>query len=289
MNQNKERCKNLALDLLFDLAGGILYAVGIYTFAKTAEFAPGGVSGLALMVNYLWHLPIGIVTLLINVPFILFSYKILGGKFLFRTARSMIFCTFFVDVVFPLLPPYTGSPFLAALYSGFFLGAALALFYMRGSSSGGIDFLTLSLKKLHPHMSIGTLTLIIDLVILLMGWPVFGNVDSVLYGATATAVTSVVIDKILYHMGSGKLVLIITSKAEPMAREISDSCDRGSTSIQARGMSTDQERHVLLCACSKREAFKVQTAAYNVDSSAFVMVLETNEVFGEGFQRLGKQ
>ena len=78
----------------------------------------------------------------------------------------MIFCTFFVDAVFPLLPPYTGSPFLAALYSGFFLGAALALFYMRGSSSGGIDFLTLSLKKLHPHMSIGTLTLIIDLVIL---------------------------------------------------------------------------------------------------------------------------
>lgn len=278
--------KKTATDLLFDFIGGILYATGIYTFASNAGFAPGGISGLALMANHLWELPIGTVTLLLNIPLILFSLRILGKTFILRSLRSMIFCTLFLDLIFPLLPPYTGSPFLAAVYSGLFTGSALALFYMRGSSSGGIDFLTLSLKTLRPHLSIGTLMLIVDLMILSLGWPVFGNIDAVLYGATATFITSTVIDKLMYHMGSGKLILIITSPESNVAQRISADCSRGSTAILARGTYTDQDRQILLCACSKREAYRVKNAAVQADSSAFVMVLETNEVFGEGFQSL---
>ena len=278
--------KKTAADLFYDLAGGALYALGIYTFASSAGFAPGGVSGLALMARHLWGVPIGAVTLLLNIPLILFSLKILGKAFLLRSLRSMLFCTFFLDLVFPLLPPYRGSSFLAALYSGLFTGSALALFYMRGSSSGGIDFLTLSLKTLRPHLSIGTLMLLVDLFILLLGWPVFGNVDAVLYGATATFVTSTVIDKLMYRSGSGKLVLIITSPESSVAEQISADCGRGSTALLARGTYTGRDRQILLCACSRREAYKVKRAAVRADGSAFVMVLETNEVFGEGFRSL---
>ena len=131
----KKQTKELMWDVLADIAGGLFYALGIYTFAKTANFAPGGLSGLALITHHLWGLPIGIMTLVFNIPVILLSFRLLGKRFLFKSLRSMIVCTLFVDFLLPAVsPPYTGSPLLAALYSGIFLGAGLAVLYMRGSS-----------------------------------------------------------------------------------------------------------------------------------------------------------
>lgn len=280
----KKQTKELMWDVLADIAGGLFYALGIYTFAKTANFAPGGLSGLALITHHLWGLPIGIMTLVFNIPVILLSFRLLGKRFLFKSLRSMIMCTLFVDFLLPAVsPPYTGSPLLAALYSGIFLGAGLAVLYMRGSSSGGTDFLTMSVKVLRPHMSLGVVTMIIDLIIILMGWPVFGNIDSVLYGIVATGVTSIVIDKIMYGVGAGKLIIIISDHGQEVADKIANAIDRGSTLIRAIGTYTGSERQVLLCACNKSQAFKVRSAAHEVDENAFVMITETSEVYGEGF------
>lgn len=280
----KKQTKELMWDVLADIAGGLFYALGIYTFAKTANFAPGGLSGLALITHHLWGLPIGIMTLVFNIPVILLSFRLLGKRFLFKSLRSMIICTLFVDFLLPAVsPPYTGSPLLAALYSGIFLGAGLAVLYMRGSSSGGTDFLTMSVKVLRPHMSLGAVTMIIDLIIILMGWPVFGNIDSVLYGIVATGVTSIVIDKIMYGVGAGKLIIIISDHGQEVADKIANAIDRGSTLIRAIGTYTGSERQVLLCACNKSQAFKVRSAAHEVDENAFVMITETSEVYGEGF------
>ena len=144
----------MIIDIGFDIAGSIFYALGIYTFAKTADFAPGGVSGLALIIHHLWGLPIGLTTLAINIPLIMLSFRIVGKQFLFKTARSMIFCTIFWMSYFRIRRLMWGRLFLAALYSGVCLGVGMALFYMRGSSSGGIDFLTMSIKALKPtHFS----------------------------------------------------------------------------------------------------------------------------------------
>ena len=280
----KKQTKELMWDVLADIAGGLFYALGIYTFAKTANFAPGGLSGLALITHHLWGLPIGIMTLVFNIPVILLSFRLLGKRFLFKSLRSMIVCTLFVDFLLPAVsPPYTGSPLLAALYSGIFLGAGLAVLYMRGSSSGGTDFLTMSVKVLRPHMSLGAVTMIIDLILILMGWPVFGNIDSVLYGIVATGVTSIVIDKTMYGVGAGKLIIIISDHGQEVADKIANAIDRGSTLIRAIGTYTGSERQVLLCACNKSQAFKVRSAAHEVDENAFVMITETSEVYGEGF------
>ena len=270
-------------DIAADLAGGMCYAVGIYVFAKHADFAPGGVSGLALLFNRLTGLPVGLGTLLLNLPLFALSYRFVGRQFLLKTLRSMLICVLFLDVVFPRFPAYTGEPFLAALYSGVFLGTALALFYMRGSSSGGMDLLTVTVKKLRPHLSMGTVMMVIDMAVILLGWPVFGNVDAVLYGLTAVAVNAFVLDKIMYGAGACKLVIIITDTGQEVAKRIADQCARGSTLVHAAGSYTGAERHILLCACGKAEAYKVRTAAHEIDADAFVMVTETSEVFGEGF------
>lgn len=274
---------NLFMDLLFDIIGSIFYSVGIYTFAKMANFAPGGISGLALMINYLWGLPIGITTLILNIPLVLISYKVVGKDFLIKSARTMIFCTIFLDVVFPHLPVYTGSPLLAGIYYGIFTGAGLALFYMRGTSSGGTDFLTMTIKSLRPHLSLGFVTLAIDLVIILMGWPVFGNIDSVLYGLVSVIVTSIALDKIMYGMGATKLAIIITTKGQEVADHISEICDRGSTSIKAMGTYSKTERDVLLCACSSSQAYIIKNAVHDIDENSFIMLADTSEIYGEGF------
>lgn len=125
--------------------------------------------------------------------------------------------------------------------------------------------------------------MVVDLVIILLGWPAFGNVDAVLYGVISTATTSVVIDKIMYGVGAGKLLIIITTAGQAVADKIGEVCARGSTMIRAVGTYTGADRQVLLCACSKAEAYKVRSAAYRVDENAFVMISETSEVFGEGF------
>ncbi len=279
----KRRVKHWCEDILIDIIGGILYAMGFYTFAKMGNFSPGGISGLALLMNALWSLPIGLTTLILNIPLVIVSWRVVGAKFLIKTAKTMIISTIFMDFIFPLTPAYTGSPMMAALYSGLCIGSAMALFYMRGSSSGGMDLLIMTIKVRHPYFSFGAVTMTTDFLVILLGWPVFGNVDAVLYGLIAAFTTSIVMDRILYGFGAGKLLIIITTHGLDLAQAISEITDRGSTLIRAIGTYTQDGRDVILCACSKSQTYQITNAAHEIDDSAFIMVTETSEVFGEGF------
>lgn len=290
MEMNKRKnTKNILLDLLCDIVGSILYSISIYTFARSANFAPGGVSGLSLIINYLFGLPIGLTSLLLNIPLILISYKIVGRQFLLKSARTMLICTFFLDIVFPHTPAYTGSPFMAALYSGIFIGAGLGLFYMRGTSSGGTDFLTITVKHLRPHLSMGMVTMATDLIVILLGWPVYKHVDAVLYGLITTFAASIVMDKIMYGISAGALAIIITDSGLMIADKIGEITGRGSTAVRAIGTYTKQDRDVLLCACSNVQAHTVLNAVHEIDPNAFVMMTETRQVYGEGFIEAGNQ
>lgn len=270
-------------DQIYNLVAGFLYALSISYFAQGADYAPGGVSGLALILRHLWGMPLGLATLALNVPLILICLRFLGHGFLFKSLVSMAWCTFFQDVVFSALPCYQGDPLLACLFAGITWGSALALLYMRGSSSGGTDFLTMSIQVTRPYLSVGLITGAIDLVVILLGWPVFGTVDSVLYGLITTVCTSLVIDKIMYGINASKMVSIITTKGQEIANAISYECERGSTIIRAVGSYTGTERQLLLCVCARPQVYRIRSAAYQLDPGCMFMVSETNEVYGEGF------
>ena len=138
-------------DLFYDIAGAVLFAAGVYTFAENADFAPGGITGISLLLNHVFGIPVGTLTLFINLPLIVISYRTLGKRFLLKTAKSMVITTFFLDVVFPVFPMYEGQRMMAALCSGALMGAGMVMFYMRGSSSGGLDFVIMPIKKKRPH------------------------------------------------------------------------------------------------------------------------------------------
>ena len=281
---NDKRIQNLMLDLVYDVVGSLIFGLGLYTFAREGGFATGGFSGLGLMLNHLTGLPIGMLTLLLNIPLIILSYRTLGRFFLLKTLKTMIIQTLILDLVMPLFPTYRGNPLIAALFTGVLMGAGLGIIYMRGSSTGGSDFLILSLHKVLPHLSVGQFSLMIDFVILILGALVYGNIDAALYGLISTFACSQVMDRVLYGAGSGKMAIIITNHGMETAQAISDEIERGSTLIKAIGTYSGDGRDMLLCACSKNQIFKVRAAAHKVDERAMVMITEVDEVYGEGFK-----
>lgn len=271
-------------DIPMDIVGGALYAAGIFSFASAAHFAPGGIAGLSVIVNHFTGLPIGVGTLIFNIPVILFCYRTLGKWFLIKSLKTMAICTLFLDVVFPLLPVYEGDPIMAALFAGALSGAGLALIYRRGSSTGGTDFLIMSLRKKMPHLSIGTLGIITDGFVILLGGIVFGRIDAVLQGILMTAVATTLIDKITYRLTAGQIAIIVTNEGEKIAARINADIERGVTAIDALGTFTGAKKRVLMCACSRAEAHRIRKLVYGIDESALIMFCPYDAAYGLGFQ-----
>ena len=273
-------------DLLHDIIGSILYATGIYTFAATANFAPGGITGIAMIINhYVPFLRIGLLSLIINVPVAIICYRLLGRVFFLKSVKSMLISALFLDLVFPLFPQYDGAnnPLLAALFAGALSGAGLALIYMPGSSTGGTDFIIMSIRKKKPHLSIGTISMIVDGTVILLGGVVFGNINAVLYGVLMTIVSTTVIDKVMYGTGTRRMLLVISDKAEEIAKAIMEETERGATLADVRGAYTGQQHQMMMCVCSKVEVFASRRIINRIDPGAIVMLTTVDEAYGEGF------
>ena len=276
--------KTYLKDIPFDIIGGAFFATGLYTFVKNADFAPGGVGGLAIIINHLTNIPIGILTIIINIPVIFITYRYLGKRFFLRSIKSIIITAFFMDAIFPRFPVYSGLPLMAAIFAGLTTGIGLALIYMRDSSTGGSDFWVLAIKKTRPHLSIGQINIMSDALIILSGGFVYDNIDAILYGIITMLISAFMIDKILYGISSGKFVFIITDHGLRIAEKIEEATGRGATLIKAIGTYSKNEKQIIICACSKSQVTKVRRSAHLIDEQALVIVTESNEVFGEGFK-----
>lgn len=281
---SKKQVKTIAIDVLYDIVGSLLYGAGMYTFAAASNFAPGGVSGLSILINYLTKLPMGLVQVILNIPIILFCFKKLGLKFFFRSAKTIIISAIIVDYVMPLFPVYQGEPILAAIFGGVLAGAGLACIYMRDSSTGGSDFVILAIRKTHPHLSIGSISLAVDGIIILLGAVVYKNIDAVLYGVIMTIGYSLIVDKLMYGIDARKLVIIITSNGQLIADHIGDEVERGVTIANGIGAYTGNAKQILLCTCSKSEVFKIRRIVKSLDDKAFVMISSVDAAYGEGFK-----
>ncbi len=276
-------------DTLYDIIGCALFALGFYTFAEQGGFAPGGMTGIALMIRYFTGAPLGALVLCMNIPIILICGRLLGRRFFLRSVRTILISTFMMDVVFANLPLYTGEPLLAAVFTGICSGAGLGVIYMRGSSTGGSDFIIAAVKRIKPHLSFGQITLVLDGIVIMMGWPVYGTINAVLYGLIAVFAATIVMDKIIYGAGSGKLVIAVTDYGKDIAAAISQSVERGSTLVPATGSYTGVAREMLYCACSNNEVFQIRHDIASVDPRAIIIICEANEVFGEGFSLIAPE
>ena len=279
------KVKDWVLDIGADLIGGILIAVGIYNFALHANFPVAGFSGIAIILYHIFGLPIGIGTILLNVPVSIFCYKFLGKGFFFRSVKSMVISSLLMDYVAPLFPVYDGERLLAALCMGVLCGLGYALIFMLDSSTGGQDFITVSIRKIRPHLTLGVLTMIFDSTTILLGTLiVFHEIDGLLYGIIVTFLISTVMDHFMYGIYKGKLTFVVTEHGKAVVDAIDKISGRGATIVKGVGGYSLKEKDIVLCACNNKEMYQIKRRVHEIDPDAFTMIVESNEVVGEGFQ-----
>lgn len=272
--------------LLTEILGSILIAAAIYNFALNANFPMTGFSGISIILYRLIGLPIGLSTVLLNVPITILCYKLLGKKFLVSSLRCMLISSVFMDYLAPLFPVYEGSRLLAALCTGIIGGVGYAMIYMQNSSTGGMDFITMSIKAINPHIPLGKIVFITDTAIVMIGGIIFKDIDGIIYGLIVSFLFSIVIDKMMYGINAGKMALIVTDHGQRICNVIDECIQRGSTILEGQGGFQGDKKQVVMCACSNKEMYIVQNAVKEADPDSFTIILESNEVHGEGFHML---
>lgn len=279
------RSIELAKDIAIDFIAGLLIAFGVYNLANAANFPMVGFNGIALILFKLFGLPMGTVALLMNIPVAIFTYPILGKKFFLKSARTILITSFVMDFIAPLLPVYEGDRLLAALCCGVLSGLGYAMIYMRGSSTGGADFISMALRAKNPHLSLGTITFVMDFVIVLLGTILATkDVDSLIYGVIVTYLLSIVVDKVMYGIDEGKVTLIVTEHGQEICDRIDQALGRGSTILKGMGSYSKAEKDVVMCACNNKQMYGIRKLIKEVDPKAFLVIMESNEVVGEGFK-----
>ena len=280
-----QRVKKVGYDIFVDILGGILAGVGIYSFAASAGFPLAGISGIALIFYRLFGVPIGLGTILLNIPIVLFSYKVLGRRFLLRSLQSIVISSLILDYVVPLFPVYDGNRMLAAVCTGVFSGLGYAVIFMNHSSTGGMDFVSVAIRKKHSYLSLGRIVFVLDVLVVLLGGLVFKDVDATIYGLIITYLLSAVIDKMMYGIDAGKMTLIVTDKGRDVAACIDQYAGRGSTIWKGSGAYSGQEKDVVMCACNNKQMYEIRKKVKEIDGKAFTIIMESNEVVGEGFKK----
>lgn len=278
----KSNIKEISLEIL----ACICIAVGVYNFAAASDFPLTGFSGIALILNHFFLLPVGLGILLLNIPVSILCFRLLGRSFFMRSLFCMILSSVMIDVLAPMFPSYTGSRMLSALCCGTLGGLGYAIVYMQHSSTGGMDFIVLTIKKLKPYLSLGKIVFVVDIGIVVIGGILFEDPEGIVYGIIISFLYAVIADKLIYGINSGKLALIVTDHAEETVKAIDSSCRRGSTIFPAMGAYQKKEKQVVMCACSSKEMYFVQKAVKQADPSAFLIILVSSEVHGEGFRML---
>lgn len=277
---------SLLIDTLFFLVGSFLYAASVNIFTAPNNIAPGGFTGIATMLNYLFGLPIGTTILVMNLPFFLIGAWQLGKGFLAKVVAATVLSSVIIDLTAPFMPAYQGDMMLCCIFGGILSGAGLALIFMRGGATGGTDLIAKLVSRFIRFVSLAHLILIADMFVILATIPVYRSIESPLYAFIFVFVNTKVIDMVMYgyDSGTGKMMFIISKNNQEIKQHILNDLDRGVTELKAKGGYSGIEGDVLLCAVRRGEMHKTLDIVKRIDSRAFVIVGDAHEITGEGFK-----
>ena len=282
--------KKLFKDILSDTIGSLLIAVGIYSFAEKLNIAPGGVSGIAIMVKYLSGLPVGLISLFINVPLLIVAYKFIGKRFALRTLSTVLIYTLLIDnVVTPFFPQFSGDRMLGAIFCGICAGGGLGIIFQQGSSTGGTDIVGYLVEKKYPHIPIGKALMLVDTAIIVVSVFVFKNVESALFAVVTLFAQTSVINHIVYGGEKGRNLFIISKHSEKIAQRILEERERGVTFINGSGAYSKESFRILMCVVRVWEYHHIKEIVYSEDPHAFVIATEAEHIIGEGFTNAEKK
>jgi uncharacterized membrane-anchored protein YitT (DUF2179 family) len=277
-----------AVDLLLIIAASSVYALGVNIFTSPNNIAPGGVTGISIIIGSVTGLPVGMLIAAINVPLIIAGFILLNKKTMVKTLISVVVLTVMTDFVMADIPVYladSGNGILAAIFGGLLMGAGLGLSYVRESTTGGTDIVNKIINRFHPTMKLGQLQLIIDGVVVALGYVVNRNLDVVLYALISIFVQSRIVDVIVYGGQECKFLMIFSENSKDISdRLVHDNF--GVTLLRGEGAYTGRERTVIAAAVHKSDYVRVRRIIKQTDPNAFVVITGASEVLGKGFQKL---
>ncbi|MBQ9861890.1 MAG: YitT family protein [Clostridia bacterium] len=280
----RQDVKRFGIDVVYYIAGSLLYAVSVNCFSVPNHIAPGGVTGVATMIHYaLPTAPIGLTILILNIPLLVAAWLCISRTFTVRTLLCTALSTVVIDTLTPLLPIYKGDMFLVSVMGGVLSGVGLGLIFLRGGSTGGTEIAARLLERRFPYVPVGRLILTVDAVVIVVSAFVFNNVENAMYAVVLTFVASTLIDALVYGGAGGKLVLIFSKQQEKITAAVLQTIHRGVTKLRSRGGYTGEDSEVLLCAVRRTQVYPLRQLVAKIDPAAFIVITSAEEVLGNGF------
>ncbi|MBQ7874603.1 MAG: YitT family protein [Oscillospiraceae bacterium] len=286
--EQKQSIRQKLLPLAIIILGNIIYALTIKLFVLPSGIALGGTTGIALIIEHFFGIPISGFVLAFNITMLCIGFLILGKAFALTTIVSSFCYPIFLEIANRVFGDYvlTNDIFLCTILGGFGIGFALGLVIRSGASTGGMDIPPLVLNKLF-HIPVSASLYAFDFIVVVL-LAMFKPMDSILYGIVFTFIYTFVLDKTLVLGKSRTELKIVTRKAKELTDAILNEVDRGVTLLNAETGYKHYETQVVLSVISNREIAKVTNLAHNIDPKCFIMISRVSEVRGRGFSAAKK-
>ena len=270
-------------DTVIMIVGCFLLALAINHFLDPHGIAPGGVTGLAIVLNNLTQIPVWIMNLVFNIPLFICAIKLLKGE-----AAKTFFGIAFLTVFLKILPVQvvTNDVLLSAIFGGIIMGIALGLIFRVNGSTGGTDLLALLINHFFPSMNPPKLTGIADAIVVVFSGIVSQNIEVALYSAIALYISVKVSDTIVEGVHTSATFMIISEKYEEIGKIVTTVMDRSATVLDGQGFYSQAPKHILMVAVTKKEIVSFKRMIKEIDPASFIMVLSNHETIGEGFKKL---
>ncbi|MBE5883276.1 MAG: YitT family protein [Lachnospiraceae bacterium] len=279
----KKSLKRRIRDYVVITVSAFIYAVAISLFLDPNSLAPGGVTGIAIILNRVTEVETGTLIFLINIPIIILGVWKFGIRFILSTMYCTVLISFFTNLLTPF-GAVTTDPFLATLAGSGLMAVALGWVFKTGSTSGGTDVIIKVLRLKFPYLKTGSLFLLTDTIIVTASAFVFRNIDRALYAGMVVFITSVLLDLVLYGRDGAKLIYIISDRSESITKRILEELDIGVTYVQGTGAYSGKDKNVIMCVIRKQLAYKAEEIVKEEDPLAFMIVTSANEIYGEGYK-----
>ena len=285
--------KNKIIKAALIVAGAFVTSLGLNLFLEPSGIAPGGISGVAVLINKIagGRIPVGVLTLILNIPLFIAGYKELGKEFIIKSAVGTILYSVMLDVTVYLVEPMqrffstenygeAGHTMLYAIWGGLLMGMGFGLIFRGGATTGGTDIGARLLQKRMSWLTLGQLVLSLDVVFLLVVALTYRSILAAMYTGIAVFVSSKVIVIVEAWVNYAKEIYIFTEKPELLASEILRQLERGVTKLNGEGMYTGKPVDILWCVVYNRQVPQLRRIVDRHDPNAFIIVNEVRETKG---------
>lgn len=277
------KIKKSIIDGAGTVVGSAIMAFGISSFLLPNQLSSGGFSGIATITYYLLGIPMGAMTLILNIPLFIFAGYRIGKEFFIKSIVGTVSLSIFIDIL-DKYPPVTTDRFLACIYGGIIIGLGTAIILKVGASTGGTELIANIIKTYNPHISMSRYLTIIDVAIIALNVVFFKHIEIGLYSVIAIYLYGQLIDIIFEGVYYTKLLFIISDKNEEISDAIEKNVKRGVTGLYGKGMYSDRDKLVLICAASRGDVPKIKDIAREIDKKCFIVIANAREVLGKGFK-----